>query len=132
MAAATRKVSGIDLYIAQRLKAARKAAGLSQSDAGNRLGLAFQQIQKYEKGSNRISAGALAALAEYYAQPIAWFFPEVVAGRTVKPARDFPAELMSLSHGAALARDFVAIETVTDRHVVASVAAALAKNGAAS
>lgn len=64
----------VDSRIASRLRIARHEAGLSQDTVGKALGLTFQQVQKYEKGSNRISPGKLAVLAEIYGKPIAWFY----------------------------------------------------------
>lgn len=64
----------VDSRIASRLRIARHEAGLSQEAVGKALGLTFQQVQKYEKGSNRISPGKLAVLAELYGKPIAWFY----------------------------------------------------------
>lgn len=49
----------IDLYIAERIHEARLAAGMSQPDLGMAVGITFQQIQKYEKGRNRITAARL-------------------------------------------------------------------------
>jgi len=56
--------SQIDRAIGQRLRAYRLAAGMSQTAVGNRLGVTFQQIQKYEKGVNRLSGARLVAVTE--------------------------------------------------------------------
>ena len=56
--------SQIDHAIGQRLRAYRLAAGMSQSALGNHLGVTFQQIQKYEKGVNRLSGARLVAVTE--------------------------------------------------------------------
>ena len=49
----------IDIMVGTRIKQARHAAKVSQTELGEALGVTFQQVQKYEKGSNRVSAGAL-------------------------------------------------------------------------
>jgi transcriptional regulator with XRE-family HTH domain len=54
----------------------RLERGISQTALGEVLGVAFQQVQKYEKGTNRVSAGALFELAEFFDKPVQWFFPE--------------------------------------------------------
>jgi len=64
-----------DLYIGSQIRAARIERGISQTALGDVLGITFQQIQKYKKGSNRISAGALFELAEFLDKPLLWFFP---------------------------------------------------------
>jgi transcriptional regulator with XRE-family HTH domain len=56
--------SQIDRAIGQRLRAYRLAAGMSQSDVGNHLGVSFQQIQKYETGVNRLSGARLVAVTD--------------------------------------------------------------------
>ncbi|MEM1400446.1 MAG: helix-turn-helix transcriptional regulator [Pseudomonadota bacterium] len=64
----------IDVYIGRRLAKARTLCGMTQTDLGNRVGLSFQQIQKYEKGANRISAGLLFELARILGEKIDYFF----------------------------------------------------------
>uniref|UniRef100_A0AB74UNH7 Xre family transcriptional regulator n=1 Tax=Caulobacter phage BL57 TaxID=3348355 RepID=A0AB74UNH7_9VIRU len=67
----------VDLYVGQRLRNARKAAGHSQGDLAEALGITFQQIQKYERGANRISSSKLYEAAQFLKQPIAYFYPPV-------------------------------------------------------
>ena len=64
-----------DPYIGAQIRAARLERGMSQAALGDALGVSFQQIQKYEKGANRISAGCLFELAEFLEKPLQWFFP---------------------------------------------------------
>jgi transcriptional regulator with XRE-family HTH domain len=64
----------VDLHVGSRIRLRRKMAGVSQSQLGEALGLTFQQLQKYERGSNRISASKLHAVALHLQTPIAWFF----------------------------------------------------------
>ncbi|MEH6647798.1 helix-turn-helix domain-containing protein [Sulfitobacter sp.] len=64
----------VDIQVGQRLKQLRTARGLSQTDLGNKLELSFQQIQKYEAGSNRISASRLFELAQALSVGPAYFF----------------------------------------------------------
>ena len=54
----------------------RQDAGLSQEKLAEMVGVSFQQIQKYENGANRISAGALFELAGFLDKPLLWFFPD--------------------------------------------------------
>jgi transcriptional regulator with XRE-family HTH domain len=71
-----RKPVPVDGFVAQRLRALRKAKGLSQSQLGSELGLTFQQIQKYEKAVNRIGAGRLFEVARILGVPINEMYPE--------------------------------------------------------
>ncbi|WP_290751053.1 helix-turn-helix transcriptional regulator [Amaricoccus sp.] len=64
----------IDVHVGQRLRDRREALGISQGRLGRHLGLTFSQVQKYEKGSNRIGAGRLWQIAEYLGVPPGYFF----------------------------------------------------------
>ncbi len=65
-----------DIVVGSRLRHMRHLLGRSQTDVANAIGITFQQLQKYEKGSNRISAGRLHQLAVEYSCPVSWFFGE--------------------------------------------------------
>lgn len=67
-------IKGIDVHVGRRLRAARRAAGLTQQDIGQRLGLTFQQIQKYEIAQNRICASRLFLIAEMLGVTVDYFF----------------------------------------------------------
>ena len=63
-----------DFAVSARIRQMRNLLGRSQMDVAAALGLTFQQLQKYEKAQNRISAGRLHQLAVEYSCPVAWFF----------------------------------------------------------
>ena len=69
-----RRISSMDVHVARRVRAARIARGVSQEELGNAAGVTFQQIQKYEKGVNRIGTGRLHDFAEFLQMPVAYFF----------------------------------------------------------
>lgn len=58
-----KSISNDDVKIGHRIKARRQVVGLSQSALGKAIGVTFQQVQKYEKGTNRVSAGSLIKIA---------------------------------------------------------------------
>ncbi len=64
----------VDRHVGARARAARLEAGKSQTDVAESLGLTFQQVQKYEKGTNRISAGKLHELSRLFDTPVQFFF----------------------------------------------------------
>lgn len=72
-----------DVEIGRRIRALRLERGLSQTELGNLLGITFQQIQKYEKGANRVAAGRLQRIAEALDVPITFFY----SGSTDRKAR---------------------------------------------
>lgn len=67
----------IDIAVGQRVMQGRKLRGLSQDALGGKIGLTFQQIQKYEKGTNRISASKMVEISRALQFPIAWFFQDI-------------------------------------------------------
>ena len=69
--------SGIDRIVGQRLRWRRRELKLTQEQLGEKLGLTFQQVQKYEKGVNRISAGRLFEMAQVLGITITYFYEGV-------------------------------------------------------
>jgi transcriptional regulator with XRE-family HTH domain len=70
----TRAATSVDVHVGQRLRAQRLLIGMSQEQLAGLLGVSFQQLQKYEKGANRISASRLYHAAQLLRAPILWFF----------------------------------------------------------
>lgn len=66
--------TSVDEYVGLKLKIKRSALGITQNELGDMVGITFQQIQKYEKGANRIGAGRLYELATILNVPINYFF----------------------------------------------------------
>ncbi len=64
----------IDVHVGSKVRLRRNLLGLSQTDVGKMLGITFQQIQKYERGSNRIAASRLFKLSEVLVVPVSYFF----------------------------------------------------------
>lgn len=70
-------IDPLDVHFGKRLREARKKCGLSLVDVAQLQNLAYQQIQKYESGRNRISASRLVHLAASLEVPVAWFFEDL-------------------------------------------------------
>ncbi|WP_375657076.1 helix-turn-helix domain-containing protein [Bartonella sp. CM120XJJH] len=66
-----------DISIGKKIRHRRISMGLSQKELGNHLGVSFQQIQKYEKGSNRVSAGCLLEIAKKLDVPVNFFYADL-------------------------------------------------------
>ena len=64
----------VDVHVGARVRERRLSLGISQAKLGEYLRLTFQQIQKYERGVNRLSASKLWALSNFFEVPIEWFF----------------------------------------------------------
>ncbi|WP_375650843.1 helix-turn-helix domain-containing protein [Bartonella sp. OT172YNZD] len=73
----TKNPNFIDILIGKRIRQRRIAIGLSQKALGNYLGVSFQQIQKYEKGLNRVSAGCLLKIANILDVPVNFFYADI-------------------------------------------------------
>ena len=99
-----RGLNEIDGHVATRLRAARNLAQLTQEQAGALIDVSFQQMQKYEKGINRVSSGSLAVLAKAYGVSVDWFFEGApgLSGKR-KITTDWGCELTRLRYGAELA-----------------------------
>lgn len=67
----------INAHIGKRMRDARLKMGLSQTEIGNELGISFQQVQKYENGSNRMTAARLYLVSRILGKPFDWFFEEL-------------------------------------------------------
>jgi transcriptional regulator with XRE-family HTH domain len=100
----------------------RKMLSMSQTELGAALGVTFQQVQKYENGTNRISASRLQQIAHALQAPVSFFFEDPLkpTGEGVRQARspDYVTEFLTTTDGLALARAFTTIE---DRKVRRSI-----------
>ena len=68
------RAHGVDIHVGERVRLRRKALKMSQQELAKHLNLTFQQVQKYERGSNRISASKLYEIGQVLQVPIAFFF----------------------------------------------------------
>lgn len=81
----------VEGHVASRIRLRRALLGMSQSDLAKALGITFQQVQKYERGSNRVSVGKLYRLADILDVPLAFFFDGLEPDGRQPPARpDIP------------------------------------------
>ncbi len=75
------KITPVDVHIAQKLRQFRVAASMTQEQLGDLIGVTFQQIQKYEKAQNRVSASKLFELSQLLNKPVSAFFAGLKADR---------------------------------------------------
>ncbi|MGZ5830001.1 MAG: helix-turn-helix domain-containing protein [Xanthobacteraceae bacterium] len=113
----SKQANAIDVHVGLRIRAARLAAGLSQERLGNELGVTFQQVQKYEKGSNRVGASRLSDAAKVLSVPVSFFF-ENDAGSEKSPKTNEGllaiTEALSTPEGIRIAR---ALARISDPNV---------------
>ena len=93
-----RQALEVDIWVGRAVAHQRQQLGLSQSALASALGISFQQVQKYEAGANRLSAGRLFRLAQILNCPIASFFPPSEAQSEVPTAISPEARQMMMSY----------------------------------
>lgn len=120
----------IDVHVGSRVRLARSMIGMSQEKLGESLGITFQQIQKYEKGTNRISASKLQQMARILqVQSVGWFFLDAPGGDdSADPRSDVDGVLSILqsNDGVRLARAFSRITRPDARRKVVEIAQIIA------
>jgi transcriptional regulator with XRE-family HTH domain len=127
-----KQANSIDRLVGVRVRDRRVQLGMSQEMLARKLGLSFQQIQKYEKGTNRISAGRLFVIAKALTIPIANFFDEVVGavsrqpGFAEDPAPSPTQNFLSTREGQELASAVLQIKDAKDRKNLINLAKSLA------
>ena len=109
-----KKPNPIDIHVGGRIRLRRNMMGMSQEKLGEHLGITFQQIQKYEKGTNRVGASRLQAIASILEVPVAYFFDGAPGGdRAEGFAEDsqtaYVVDFLSSSEGLLLNRAFARI-----------------------
>ena len=127
MRARKRGVTPIDGYVGSRVRQRRMLLGMSQEMLGKAVGISFQQIQKYERGTNRIGASRLFTLSKVLSVPIAFFFEEMpralaAAGAKARGFSDasvtFEADPMASRETAEVIRAYYRIEDPKQRRRV--------------
>jgi transcriptional regulator with XRE-family HTH domain len=113
-----------DFEIGRRIRALRLERGLSQTELGTPIGVTFQQIQKYEKGANRVSAGRLHRIAELFNVPITFFYADSAAGQESNETDSVDVGLGFLECAGAvrLARSFSRIKDPEMRRALVDLA----------
>ena len=112
----------IDIRVGARLRLRRNMLGLSQEKLGEAIGLTFQQVQKYERGANRIGASRLHELSQVLNVPVSFFFDDTdpvrapAMGDVAEPPADaFKSDPLRKQETIELARTYLAIENAAVR-----------------
>jgi transcriptional regulator with XRE-family HTH domain len=106
----------IDKHVGSRVRMRRMMLSMSQEKLGGALGLTFQQVQKYEKGTNRIGASRLQQISHILQVPVAFFFEGAPAihplqdGMIEAPSPTYVADFLATSDGLALTKAFMRIK----------------------
>jgi len=115
---AKKSANQTDRYVGARVRMRRLMLGMSQEKLGDALGLTFQQVQKYEKGANRIGASRLQHMSQILQVPISFFFDGAPsasthqpAGASEAPSPAFMYDFLATSDGLSLTRAFMRIKS---------------------
>ena len=124
----TKKANLVDIHVGLRIRAARLAAGLSQERLGTALGVTFQQIQKYEKGVNRVGAGRLSDIARVLSVPVSYFFQSGAADEpapVLNEGFNDVTMVLSTAEGMRIARALARIPNPETRRRIADLLEAI-------
>lgn len=128
-----RSANAVDKRIGQRVRSRRLEISMSQERLAELLGVTFQQVQKYEKGVNRIAASRLFDIAASLDMPVARFFEGLTsarAGGVAESRKDFAEDVLATPEGAQLMTLFASIENLKVRRRVVDLVRALAEQAA--
>ncbi|WP_375413578.1 helix-turn-helix domain-containing protein [uncultured Bradyrhizobium sp.] len=118
----TKAPNPVDRHVGSRVRMRRIMLGMSQEKLGEGLGLTFQQIQKYEKGTNRIGASRIHQISEILQVPVSFLFegsPGTSAeGYSEAPSPAYVADFLATSEGLALIRAFTRIPDIKLRRII--------------
>lgn len=116
-----------DKHVGSRVRMRRMMLEMSQTDLGNSIGLTFQQVQKYEKGTNRIGAGRLQQIARILKVPVSFFFEgsprEAGAASEIEhaPLPSYVTDFLATPDGLALTKAFMQIRDANLRRRIVSL-----------
>jgi transcriptional regulator with XRE-family HTH domain len=123
-----------DQHVGTKLRARRTKLGMSQSTLAEALGLTFQQVQKYEKGANRISASRLQQIAQILHMPVEYFFEGLPHERGVRRTADdaasvqYVADYLATADGLQLTKAFMQIPSAKLRRAIVNLVEQLANS----
>jgi len=127
-----KKPNPIDIHVGSRVRLRRNMLGMSQEKLGESLGITFQQIQKYEKGTNRVGASRLQAIASILGVPVSFFFEDAPGGNSGQgpgfaedSSANYVVDFLNTSEGLQLNRAFVKISDSKVRRKVVELVKAL-------
>lgn len=122
-----KRADAFDIRLGKRLRAYRISLGITQSALAEKVGVSFQQIQKYENGANRMAGGRLKRVAAVLGLPIAALLGENEGGGNPK-IDDLLTEVLSQPHATRLLRAFLAIKPAKERLALVKLAERMGRN----
>lgn len=99
----------VDVHVGKRVRHRRWMVGMTQQQLAEKVGIKFQQIQKYETGMNRVSASRLWDIADNLGVPVGYFFEGLEAIEEDAPTSEMPSDLLSDKEALELVRSYYSI-----------------------
>jgi transcriptional regulator with XRE-family HTH domain len=123
----------IDALIGAKIRRYRLEAGMSQTELGQASAITFQQVQKYERGANRVSVARLAQLAATLGVPLVKFMEDLPVSDNAQLRQGPPLadQLLGTAHGLRLVKGFLTIDDEGIREQLVALVLAIARGGAA-
>jgi transcriptional regulator with XRE-family HTH domain len=131
----SRRANPMDVHVGTRVRLRRMLLGMSQEKLGEHLGLTFQQVQKYEKGVNRIGASRLFDMAKVLGVPVQFFYDEAPVGThkgalangfAEKPGESYVVEFLGSRDGLELNKAFARISDAKTRRSIVDLVKSIA------
>jgi transcriptional regulator with XRE-family HTH domain len=108
-----------DAFVGSRIRSQRLVRRMSQTELGRRVGVTFQQVQKYEKGRNRVSASRLQRISDVLAVPVAFFFGDGAESKNASAAAETGLAFLETAGAVRLVRAYSKIrDSITRRSLV--------------
>ncbi len=125
---APRAASSVDVHVGTRIRLRRKTLKMSQEQLGEQLGITFQQVQKYERGTNRVGASRLWTISKVLDVPVQYFYDGLPDGVEAGEGHERPEiyEFINSSDGVALAMAVTQIKNRSVRRQILELARSLA------
>jgi len=127
----TRSANPVDIHVGKRIRMRRMTLDMSQSALAEPCGITFQQIQKYEKGTNRVGASRLQQFAKLLGVPVSFFFEGLASPETKRKKNasvDLAEQLLATRLGMDLTKAFLSINQTSLRRAVVALVEEIARH----
>ena len=123
-----KRVEQVDRVVGQNIRIFRSAKGMSQTELGDAIGVTFQQVQKYEKGANRVGSSRLAMIAKALSIPVSSLFDNSAKGADGPVSGPIVTDLLIAPYAVKMLRAFAKLPSNNLRRSILALTETLAKS----
>jgi len=123
-----KRIEPVDKLVGQNIRIFRTAKGISQTELGNAVGVTFQQIQKYEKGANRVGSSLLAKIAAVLKVPVSHFFDNSASGSDGPVSGPVVTDLLISPYAVQMLKAFAKLPSDKLRRSIVVLTESIAKS----